>query len=286
MRLPQKWFEERLHHASVGQRFAAERILVDNRDGLQQVVVIENPVFGRVLMLDGVVQTTERDEFVYHEMMAHVPILAHGAARRVLIVGGGDGGTLEEVLKHRSVERATLVEIDETVIEISRAFLGAINNGAFEDPRSEIVIADGMAFIQEARASYDVIIVDSTDPHGPAGRLFSLGFYEQCKARLAAGGIMVTQSGVPFFQPDELRIAMRRLRRAFCDVAAYTAAVPSYYGGLMTFGWATDDPSKRFASLDVLQARCAAARLQARYYTPDLHRVAFTLPRYVQDLTV
>jgi spermidine synthase len=279
-----RWINELLHHASVSQRLRAERILVERSDGIQELLVFENPVFGRALVLDGAVQTTERDEFIYHEMLAHVPLLAHGAARRVLVIGGGDGGTLEEVLKHRSVEEATLVEIDANVIEASREHLPSVGGGAFEDKRARILIGDGLSFVRGTGPRFDVIIVDSTDPHGPAWRLFTKDFYAHCRARLDEGGILVAQSGVPFLQPGELKAVATRLRQVFADVGAYTASVPTYYGGSMAFAFASDDPTKRRPAIALLERRFAESGVVTRYYMPDLHLAAFALPRFMREL--
>ena len=170
----------------------------------QRIRVFENARFGRVLTLDGVVQTTEGDEFIYHEMMAHVPILAHGAARRVLIVGGGDGGMAREVLRHRAVEHVTMVEIDAGVVEFSKKYLPSLSAGAFDDPRLDLVIADGADFVAQTDRRFDVAIIDSTDPVGPGEVLFTDTFYGRAKRCLAPGGVLVTQNGVPFMQGDEL----------------------------------------------------------------------------------
>jgi spermidine synthase len=279
-----RWIDESLHHASVSQRLLAERILLESRGGAQDVLVFENPVFGRALMIDGVVQTTERDEFIYHEMVAHVPLFAHAQPQRVLIVGGGDGGTLREVLKHRSVEQVTLVDIDATVINASRQYLPRVSDGAFVDRRTNVVIGDGFTFVRETADAFDVVIVDSTDPRGPAWLLFTTAFYIRCRERLRRGGILVAQSGVPFFQPDELRLVTSRLARGFADVAAYTAAVPTYYGGSMAFAWGSDDPALRRLALNVLEGRFAEAQVATRYYAPDVHLAAFALPCYIRAL--
>ncbi len=229
-------------------------------------------------------QTTERDEFIYHEMLTHLPILAHGRVRKVLIIGGGDGGMLEEALKHRAVERVTLVEIDPGVIELSKQFLRSICGDAFDDPRCELVIADGAAFVAGCEERYDLVIIDSTDPIGPGEALFTEGFYGGCKRALAPGGILVTQNGVPFVQGGELRNSMASLRRLFADATCYLATVPTYVGGPMAFGWASDEPRHRDTPAAVLRARFEAAAIATRCYTPELHQTAFALPRYVADL--
>ena len=257
--------------------------LFDHRTELQHLAIYDTKSFGRVLALDEVIQTAEGDEFIYHEMMAHVPILAHGAARRICIIGGGDGGMLREVVKH-PVERATMVEIDPAVVELSREFLPRLSAGAFDHPRSQITIADGAKFVADTHDRFDVIIVDSTDPIGPAEILFSEAFYANCKRCLEPGGILVTQNGVPSSQSDELVTSMRRLRRHFTDVTCYLAAVPTYFGGHMAFGWATDDHTHRGVGEETLTQRLAIAGLDTRYYNPATHRAAFALPNNVAAL--
>ncbi|MCR9221473.1 MAG: polyamine aminopropyltransferase [Alphaproteobacteria bacterium] len=276
------WYDEELH-PEIRQGLKIDRVLYQSSDGLQDLIVFENPRFGRVLCLDGVVQTTEGDEFVYHEMMTHVPILAHGAAEDVLIVGGGDGGMAREVLKHKAV-RPTMVEIDPDVIDFSREHLPSLSAGAFDDPRLELVIADGCRFMKETAKRFDVIIVDSTDPIGPGEVLFTAEFYADCKRRLKQGGVIVTQNGVPFVQPEEVTNSFRRLGESFADVHFYLAAVPTYQGGDMAFGWASDDAGLRRQPAETIAERFAAAGIETRYYTPDLHAASFALPRTVLDL--
>jgi spermidine synthase len=214
-------------------------------------------------------------------MIAHVPILAHGKARSVLIVGGGDGGMLREVLQHTGVEHVTMVEIDAAVIEMARQYLPNHSQGAFDDPRANIVIADGMDFVRETGERFDVIISDSTDPIGPGEVLFTDDFYGQCKRILNPGGIMVTQNGVPFFQVDEVQNTARRMSGHFGDQTFYAAAVPTYYGGIMTFAWGSDDTSYRTVSTTDLRRRYEASGITTRYYTPEIHGASFALPAYV-----
>ncbi|MFL6935750.1 MAG: polyamine aminopropyltransferase, partial [Xanthobacteraceae bacterium] len=200
-----RWIAETLFD-ELGFRmtFAVERVLYETRTEHQHVVLFEHKHFGKVLMLDGATQVTTRDEFIYHEMMTHVPILAHGRAREVLIVGGGDCGIAEEVLKHTSIARLTQVEIDASVVEFSKQHFPEFTAPVLSDPRFDLVIDDGMNYVAETDRRFDVIIVDSTDPEGPGKVLFTRGFYAACKRCMAPGGVMVTQNGVPFFQPDEL----------------------------------------------------------------------------------
>jgi len=258
--------------------------LHEEGDGPQRLAIYDSASFGRVLALDGICQLTERDEFIYSEMLAHVPIVAHGATHDVLIVGGGDGAVLEEVLKHRDVARATLVEIDDRVVELSKRFLPNVCGAAFDDDRTEVVIADGAVFLAGTDRRFDVIIVDSTDPVGPGKALFRSNFYVGCARALKPGGILVTQNGVPLVQGDELRSAMARLRPRFADVSCYLATVPTYVGGPMAFGWASDDRAARATDLGTLEGRWLAAGVTARYYTPAVHAAAFALPGYVAAL--
>ncbi len=281
-RWPPHWNIERLHADHLqGLRITTEHY--DSDTDHQRLRVIENPTFGRILTLDGVVQVTEADNFIYHEMLTHVPILAHGAATRVLIVGGGDGGMAREVLKHTSIEQVTMVEIDAGVVDFSKQYLPSISAGAFDDPRLDLVIADGADFMAKNRDSYDVIIVDSTDPIGPGEVLFTDHFYGHAKARLTAGGILVTQNGVPFLQGDELTGTMRAFQSLFADASCYLATIPTYAGGPMAFGRGTDSDARHVA-LETIQDRFAAAAFETDYYTPEVHKAAFALPPYVSRL--
>lgn len=258
-----------------------DRMLCQSESEHQNLVIFENRTFGRVLALDGVVQTTERDEFFYHEMLVHVPVLAHGAVRRMLIIGGGDGGALEEALKHRSIERVTMVEIDASVVEVSKEYLRPICGDAFEDPRLDLVFADGLEFVTRSEELYDVILVDSADPVAAGEVLFSEGFYRNCKTCLAPGGLLVTQNALPFIERKWLSVPLRRLQKQFADASCYLAPVPSFYGGAMAFGWATDDKDLRRIPLEELQRRFLAAAIDTRYYTPATHQGAFALPPYM-----
>ncbi len=265
------------------QHLAVDEALYEQKTDYQHLVIFKNRSLGRVLALDDIVQTTEADEFIYHEMMAHVPILAHGNVRQVLIIGGGDGGLLREVLRHRSVDRVVQVEIDESVIDLCRRYFPDHSQGAFDDPRTEIVIDDGMHFLKHADDRFDVILTDSTDPLGPAEILFSRSFYAACKDRLAPGGVLVTQNGVAFLQLDEVRASAVHFDALFRDWHFYSAAVPSYIGGIMAFGWASDDSALRRHEPAVLQERFSHSHLTTRYYTPDIHQAAFALPQYVLE---
>ena len=266
------------------QGMSVEKVYFEKNTDHQRLMIFHNAVFGRVMVLDGIVQTTENDEFIYHEMLAHVPILAHGNVKRVLVIGGGDGGILREVIKHRLLETIIQVEIDRSVIEISREYLPKHSAGAFDDPRVSVVIEDGMVFVRDTPEQFDVIISDSTDPIGPGEVLFTRDFYSVCYRCLKPGGVFVAQNGVVFHQPDEVENSAQYLANIFNDWHFYSASVPSYVGGIMAFAWASDDLEKRLVKLDILEERYRVSGIQTRYYTPEIHRASFALPKYVMTL--
>lgn len=277
------WVTESLHDG-MKTSFRVEKVLYRRPIGKQDLVLFENPIFGRMLSLDGVTQVTEADEFIYHEMLTHVPVLAHGAVKSVLIIGGGDGGMLREVARHKSIERIVMVEIDEGVVTFSKEYLPGVSAGTFDDPRLELAIADGADYMRDATEQFDVIIVDSTDPIGPGEVLFTDHFYGHARQRLKAGGVLVTQNGVPFMQGDELGGTMRAFRSLFGVATCYLATVPTYVGGPMAFGFGTDNRDLLAVDAATLAERQKAAGIETRYYTPDVHKGAFALPGYVQKL--
>ncbi|GAB2944662.1 polyamine aminopropyltransferase [Hafnia psychrotolerans] len=273
------WFETL--HANFGQYFSVEKTLYRDKTEHQDLVIFENAALGRVMALDGVVQTTERDEFIYHEMLTHVPLLSHGDAKKVLIIGGGDGGMLREVCRHKGVEAITMVEIDAGVVAFCRQYLPNHSAGAYDDPRFNLVIDDGVNFVNQTTETYDVIISDCTDPIGPGESLFTSTFYEGCARCLKPGGIFVAQNGVCFLQQDEAVNSHQKLSHYFSDVSFYQAAIPTYYGGIMTFAWATNRPEYRQIDSKTLQARFDAAGITCRYYNPAIHHGSFALPQYL-----
>ena len=273
-------FSETLYDA-YGQEFRVDEMLHEVKTEHQHLLIFKNVLFGRVMALDGIVQTTEKDEFIYHEMMSHVPIFAHGNVKRVLIVGGGDGGMLREVCRHDTVRQVTQVEIDQAVIDMCLKYLPKHSDGAYSDPRAKIVIDDGINFVQKTDDKFDVIISDSTDPLGPGEALFTESFYAACRKCLNPGGLMVTQNGVPFHQMDEIRQTGEHLKTLFSDWHFYMAAVPSYVGGAMCFAWATDEPELRHIDLATLRERYRKSGISTRFYNPEIHFSAFALPQYV-----
>ncbi len=285
-----RWIAETLFD-DLGFRmsYRVDKVLYEMQTEHQHLVLFEQAFFGKMLMLDGATQITKRDEFIYQEMMSHVPLFAHGNAREVLIVGGGDCGIAEEVLKHGSVKRLTQVEIDPAVIEFAKEHFSEFTKPVFADKRFESVIDDGMKYVAKCATRtgrrFDVIIVDSTDAQGPGKVLFSQKFYAACKRCMNRGGVLVTQNGVPIFQPRELISSVTKFRRLFADGTCYIAAIPTYVGGHMAMGWASDDRRLRQTSPRMLAARYRkAGGFSTRYWTPEVHAAAFALPRFIAEV--
>ena len=277
------WLNETLY-PDWGQRFRVKEELAHVVSPFQDIFIFDSVSHGRVMVLDGCIQITERDEFVYQEMLAHVPLLAHGDAKRVLIIGAGDGGVLRRVLQHRTVERAVMVEIDGEVIRLAKEFLPSIAGHAWEDARADVIVGDGIDYAARAAdASFDVIIVDSTDPIGVGEVLFTDSFYEDCARILTDRGIVVNQCGVPFMQADELRETSARRRRFFPHVAAYVAAVPTYVGGFMTLGIASKDAAFAPQDAKTIHERADANGISGTtdYWTPEIQLASFFLPPYI-----
>lgn len=277
-----KRFTETLYH-TYGQSYIIDDVLFEKITDHHHLIVFSNELFGNVMALDGVVQTTEKDEFIYHEMLAHVPMFAHGKVKRVLIIGGGDGGILREVLRHPEVDQVTMVEIDAAVVEMGKKYFPNHSQGAFDDPRLKLIIDDGVEFIVNNQEKFDVIISDSTDPEGPGEVLFTSRFYQGCKNSLNPNGIFVTQNGVSFMQLDQIKQTYQRFKDLFVDRWFYTTAVPTYVGGNMMLSWGTDNQDYRKLSESSLQQRFDAAGIKTRYYNPALHVASFALPQYVVD---
>jgi spermidine synthase len=281
-----RWIPETLFD-DLGFRmtYEVERVLYEMQTEHQHLVLFEHKFFGKMLMLDGATQITKKDEFIYQEMMSHVPLFAHGSAKDVLIIGGGDCGIAEEVLKHKSVQRLTQVEIDASVVEFAKEHFPEFTKPVFADKRFESIIDDGMKYVARTDRRFDVIIVDSTDPQGPGKVLFSNRFYTACKRCLSKGGVMVTQNGVPIFQPSELTSGIAKFRKLFADGSCYVAAIPTYIGGHMAMGWATDNPRLRETPLKTIAERYRkAGSFRTQYWTPEVHKAAFALPRFIADL--
>ncbi len=277
------WVNETLY-PEWGQRFMVKRELARVRSPFQDIMIFESYTHGRVMMLDGVVQITEADEFVYQEMLTHVPLLAHGDASRVLIIGAGDGGVLKRVLQHRNASQAVMVEIDGEVIRLCKEHMPGIAGEAWTDSRATVIVGDGIDYVRKAAdGSFDAIIVDSTDPIGVGEVLFTDDFYMNAARILSSGGLIVNQCGVPFMQADELRDTSARRAQFFPHVGAYVAAVPTYVGGYMTLGFAAKQAGLEAVAAQTIRERAEAAGIlgQTQYWTPEAHVAAFHLPPYI-----
>ena len=272
-------FVETLHNGFAATYDVSE-IFYQNKTEHQELVIFNNPIFGRIMALDGIIQTTERDEFIYHEMFAHVPICAHSQPKKVLIVGGGDGGLLREVCKHQQIQAITMVEIDAAVVELSKQYLPGHAKGAFADPRLKLVIADGLDFIQSTSEKFDIILSDSTDPIGPGAALFAESFYQGCAKALNDGGILVTQNGVSFLQTDELVTTKARMHAHFASVRFFQADVPTYVAGNMNYAWGLKNMQALRTATEV-KLYLEQNKIETNYFNAQLYESAFNLPNYL-----
>ncbi|MHC1682346.1 MAG: polyamine aminopropyltransferase [Clostridiaceae bacterium] len=258
--------------------YKIKETLVKRKSEFQDLAILDTYEFGRMLVLDGIVQTTVRDEFVYHEMISHIALNTHKEPKKVLVVGGGDGGVIREVLKHPSVEKAVLCEIDGVVVEECKKFLPEISC-ALDDPRCEVFIGDGIKFVHEHRNEFDVIIVDSTDPFGAAEGLFGGSFYKEIYQCLTEDGIFVAQTETPFYLPEVVKEVYNDAKSVFPVTKLYLGDIPTYPGVQWTFTLG----SKKYDPEEVDLS--SKPDFETKYYTKKLHKAAFVLPKYIEDLT-
>ena len=276
-----RWVEETFHpHWRV--RLEADEILHEVKTEHQHLVIFRNQTWGTVLMLDGVCQLTTSDEFIYHEMMAHVPLMVMDKPKRVLVVGGGDGGVMREVLKHPTIEKAMLCEIDRTVIDTALKYYPEIPGNTFDDERTVVVIADGRKFVAETDERFDAIIVDSSEPIGPSAVLHTPEFFADCRRALKEDGILITQNGLPFLFPDHLAQTTRAFASLFDRVAPYFCTQPCYFGGPFALNWASDEDDHLDIGEKKLAKRQEKRGIETRYWSPAVHNAAFALPVYAQ----
>ena len=260
------------------------RALAKFRSRYQDVEVHDSAPFGKLFRLDGHFMTSERDEFYYHENLVHIAALAHPGPERALIVGGGDGGSAEELLKHPSIKSVTIAEIDESVIDIARQHFEAVHHGALDDPRVAVRIADGFRFVRDSHEQYDLIVLDLTDPGGPSTALYTPEFYAACAARLSSGGAMTMHVGSPVAHPARIREALAELRRAFACVTPYLTSVP-LYGGLWMMACCSASLDPRAQSAKDIDTRIGRRRIERlQYLNGDTYRAAFALPNFVRTL--
>lgn len=275
------WFSEK-HTNDVKLSIRVDKQVYSATSDFQRIDIFDTPAFGRILVLDGYLMLTEKDEFIYHEMITHVPMAVHPHVKDVLVIGAGDGGVIRELTRYPEIERIDLVEIDEEVIEASKEYL-PFTSCKMGDPRVNVYIQDGLKFIRRKKDEYDLIIVDSTDPFGPGEGLFSREFYGNCYKALHDDGIMVNQHESPFYEQDALAMqrAHKRIIESFPFSRIYQAHIPTYPSGHWLFGFST----KKYHPLhDLDEARWNARSLKCKYYTTTLHRGAFYLPAYVEEM--
>ena len=277
------WFAEP-PYAGCQQRYRVLTRLHAQTTAWQTLEVLDLEGPGRALILGGTLQTSMNDEFAYHEPLVHVPMFAHPNPHRVMIVGGGDGGALRHVLLHPSVDRALEVEIDQAVVEACLRFLPEISGGAYSDPRSELKIQDGAQFMADTHERFDVILIDSTDPVGPAAALISPEFLSAAQHALAPGGVLAMQSGSPISQPREWHATVRAFKRAFRIVKPYLGYVPIYPAMLWSWVIGSDEVDPTSFDELTLRSRLDGLGTELRVYNPAVHRAAFVLPNFVQSL--
>ncbi|MFA6988778.1 MAG: polyamine aminopropyltransferase [Candidatus Gastranaerophilaceae bacterium] len=246
----------------------------------QAIDILDTPALGKMLILDGLVMTSERDEYFYHEMIAHIPMNSHPAPKQVLVIGGGDGGTVREVLKHPSVERVVLCEIDGLVVEACKEFLPTIA-GKLDDPKVELQIRDGIEYIKTQKNTFDIILIDSTDPMGPGVGLFTEDFYTDVKAALKQGGIMSAQSESPFADQKEIKLMYPLLKKVFPIVKTFVGPMPTYPGGYWSWAFCSNTVEP-LSFID--EKRVKLIQSGSKLYNIDIHKAAFALPNFVKEL--
>ncbi|HEJ84249.1 MAG TPA: polyamine aminopropyltransferase [Desulfobacteraceae bacterium] len=275
------WISEKWENVEV--RYRVKSLLLEEDTGFQHLQILETHEYGKMLLLDGIVQATEKDEFIYHEMMVHVPMLSHPVPRKVLIIGGGDGGILREVLRYSTVMECTIVEIDPAVVELCKEYLPGLSMGAFDDDRTELFIQDGAAFVRETDKKFDVIIVDSPDPIGPASVLFSKEFYVDLRNLLDARGIMVRQTGSVHMQHREQETAYVLLKELFAFTAFYVYCVPTYIGGLFSTLFCSNEINPLEIGSPLLHEKLSRNPIEPLlYYKPGIHIGAFHIPNMLR----
>lgn len=277
---PEFWFTEK-YSDTCGFTFKFKNVLTTQKSAYQRLDILDTYDFGRVMLLDGLVMLTEKDEFVYHEMITNVPLFAHPNPKDVLVIGGGDGGTVRELAKHVYLNSITEVEIDKIVVENSKQYMPFVGCG-YDDERVNLIIGDGIEFVKGKENAYDIIIIDSTDPFGPAEGLFSGDFYTDVRNALRGDGLVVAQAENPYYDAKWMLRSVNNMKRAFKSrVECYLAYIPTYPSGMWNFavGYKNSAPSKMFD-----KKRYDSLAIKFKYYNEDIHRACFALPNFVREL--
>jgi spermidine synthase len=272
------WVEEKSNEY-YSMKFKVKNVLFEGQSEFQSVDVVETEGHGKMLLNDGLVMVTERDEFIYHDMIVHVPLFTHANPKKVLVIGGGDGGTAREVLRHDTVEKCTMVEIDKMVVDACKEHI-PFTSQVFDNPKLDLKIEDGLKFVKETNEKFDVIIVDSTDPIGPAEPLFNVEFYQDIEKCLNDDGIVVSQGESPFYNVDMQKKLLGIINETFPLRAIYNFSNLTYPGGLWSFSFG----SKKYHPIkDFNPARVDQSNLKFKYYNKELHTASFALPSFMQE---
>lgn len=275
------WYSE-LHTKNCKLSIKVDKHLYSDKSEFQRIDVFDSPEFGKFLTLDGYMMLTEKDEFIYHEMITHVPMAVHPDVKKILVIGAGDGGVAREFSKYKTIESIDIVEIDKMVVDACKKYLPQTACG-FDDDRVTLYYEDGLKFIRKCEDTYDLIIVDSTDPFGPGEGLFTKEFYGNCFKALKEDGIMVNQHESPFYEDDSIAMqrAHRRIVQSFDISRVYQAHIPTYPSGHWLFGFAS---KKYHPVLDLDANRWNSLGIKTKYYNTNLHKGSFYLPNYVEEL--
>jgi spermidine synthase len=274
------FFTEEYPEAKASFSIEISRILFSEKSQFQHIEILESPFFGKILVIDNCIMLTEKDEFIYHEMIAHVPLHVHPRPSKVLVIGGGDGGTIREVTKHQDVDRVVLVDIDQMVSEVCLKYLPKIASKLLSE-KVTCLFQDGVAFVKETDEKFDIIIIDSTDPIGVGKGLFTRDFYIDCHRILADDGFLINQAESPFYTRNWLSQVAQKLDQVFSQIFFYQANIPTYPSGYWLFGFASKEyhPTNHFN-----RKKYEAQKLSLKYYDQEIHRASFMLPKFVRDI--
>ncbi len=270
------WLEKL--HLNIGQFININKVIYKKKTEYQNILIIKNNKIGNTLILDNIIQTTEFDEFIYHEMISIIPIISHPNPKKILIIGGGDGGCLKQIVKFKKIKSITLVEIDKKIIYCSQKYLFKIHKNSFFDSRVNILYKDGINFLKKNNTKFDIIIIDGTDPVGPGKKLFTKKFYLNCKKSLHNNGIIVTQSGT-ILQEKQIIKNLNNIKEVFNYSGLYQATVPTYYGGNIFFIWASQNIDLKKTNINELKKKIKSYKF--KYYNPMIHIYSFILPQFI-----
>ncbi len=270
------WLEKL--HSNIGQFIKIDKIIYKKKTKYQKICIVNNKKLGNILILDNIIQTTEFDEFIYHEMICLIPIFSHPKPQKILIIGGGDGGCLKQIIKFKQIKFITLVEIDKKIISCSKKYLFKIHKNSFNDIRTKIIHDDGIKFLKQNNKKFDLIIIDGTDPIGPGKKLFTKKFYYNCQKSLSENGIIVTQSGT-ILQIEQTIKNLKKIKKIFKHTGLYQSSIPTYYGGNMFFMWASQKINLKKINKNELSNKINLYKF--KYYNLIIHINSFALPQFI-----